>query len=1322
MSRWPGRGLPLRRFSWALLLAVLLPPGLVLGGFALAWGTGLVGPPGPAALDARATRIERWLHGELGEALGIAEAFLGGRAEPVSAALTERLDGVGILDADLNYLSWRGTPPEPDALLVSPGASRWHVRGSGVHVRLVVRAGPDNEGRCALASLVVDSRLADLSAKRWIPTRLLRGVDLELVFGDDADGTSEPTGTGIERVFKTPDGAPFVAATLRPVSSQHAAAMWRNLAWAWAAIVSSAVALALVPWTAAGASSVAWGVGAIVLARIALAVTRAPAWVLAPELGTAKAFGTSAAWRLTASPADLVLSALAAYGVVHCVAAGAERLAKLRPAGALAVLSATAAASLAWVAWILGVVARSSSVPLLDTAPMWRSGGRLAVGLSVCVALLGAADLLAALLRTARREPGPARVGIGTVALLLGLVVAASLRLQHLDARAALERIRSEYAALVLDPLPARKLALASTLERVREAFADGRRGIGGPDVDRLAYELWVESELFFGGYRSSLDLYDAGGVLRSHFGFDLPLLAEDERPAGAPDAPVRIREGESFRPVAAVRQQLLHGAVRLGPEGALGWVVGHVLDEPANLPFLPGSRTYLAALGPGAPFSGSPAPVGVEYVLYDASGTVVLSTLIQPPAMSEVLVEALEREGRIDVAAGDERWAGIALQDGDHRLHALLQPSPGILARLAAAVRLALLAAGLVAVRVIIRRSRGPGSATAIVRALRASFYGKLLAALLVASTVPLLGLGLVVRGYIDGRGRAALIDSATQFARAAQRVLDDYIAVAHDPDPTAPALLNDEIVYWLRNLNGQEIHVYENARLKATSRRELFASGAVPLRLDGHVQERLGRQGSPYVVVPARLGSLSVPIAYAPLDSPDPQRSLVAAVPVVTEARVIVRSVQRVADTILLATVLLAGLLAVVATYVARTVARPVRDLVHATARIAMGDYGTRLRPRTSDELAELVRGFNSMAASLATQRADLERRREYTERLLEHATTGVLSLDRTGSIVTLNPATRRLLETADVHPRIGESLGDALGGHPDLAPLRRLLERSAPSPGEPEEIDLVTRGMPRRLRVVRVPLADPEARRIGTLVLLDDVTDLMRSNQLAAWAEMARAIAHEIKNPLTPIQLSTEHLERLLRDRSVLPARDLETCIETVKKQVRALYDIAGEFSTYAKLPVLAPLAIDPVEFLREVAAPYRAAALRRITLEERYEPTGLVAIDARVLGRAIVNLIENAMQAMPDGGRLTLAVRPSADHGEVVLSVEDTGTGITAEVRRRLFEPYFSTKSSGTGLGLAIVRRAVEAHAGRIEVDGEPGHGTTFRIRLPRIASS
>jgi two-component system nitrogen regulation sensor histidine kinase NtrY len=314
-----------------------------------------------------------------------------------------------------------------------------------------------------------------------------------------------------------------------------------------------------------------------------------------------------------------------------------------------------------------------------------------------------------------------------------------------------------------------------------------------------------------------------------------------------------------------------------------------------------------------------------------------------------------------------------------------------------------------------------------------------------------------------------------------------------------------------------------------------------------------------------------------------------------------------------------------------------------------------------------------------------------------------------------VTINPAAEALLDGPVGPPRRGEPLVDALRHGKLLRPLADALSQPPEPSQTPLEVDLQASDGALRLRVVRVPLPDPAGGAPGSLILLDDVTSLMKSNQLAAWAEMARAIAHEIKNPLTPIQLSTEHVRKLLNDRGILPFPEIDACLDTIVRKVRELRDISGAFSTYAKIPDLVLQSVDPAAFLREVAAPYRAAPPPSVRIEERHVEAGAISADPIVLARAIVNLIENALQAMPHGGILTIASHPG-EPGEVVLAVTDTGVGLTPEARARLFEPYFSTKSFGTGLGLAIVRRVVLGHGGSIDVTSLPGRGTAVRIRL------
>ena len=236
----------------------------------------------------------------------------------------------------------------------------------------------------------------------------------------------------------------------------------------------------------------------------------------------------------------------------------------------------------------------------------------------------------------------------------------------------------------------------------------------------------------------------------------------------------------------------------------------------------------------------------------------------------------------------------------------------------------------------------------------------------------------------------------------------------------------------------------------------------------------------------------------------------------------------------------------------------------------------------------------------------------------------------------------------------------------------------------------------------------------------------TDLERTQRLEAWADMARQVAHDIKNPLTPIQLSAEHARRVNIDRGRPLSPALDECVSAILSQVKLLRQISGEFSSFASSPTPRPEPTDVGALLHEVAEPYRTGLTGRIAIEVRIEPgLPLAIVDRTLFSRALTNIIENALHAMPGEGALTLTARqaeptdpPSpAARQSVVVAISDTGVGIEPEALARIFEPYFSTKARGTGLGLTIAKRNVELSGGTITVTSARGAGTTVTLMLP-----
>jgi two-component system nitrogen regulation sensor histidine kinase NtrY len=325
-----------------------------------------------------------------------------------------------------------------------------------------------------------------------------------------------------------------------------------------------------------------------------------------------------------------------------------------------------------------------------------------------------------------------------------------------------------------------------------------------------------------------------------------------------------------------------------------------------------------------------------------------------------------------------------------------------------------------------------------------------------------------------------------------------------------------------------------------------------------------------------------------------------------------------------------------------------------------------------------------------------------------MVENVNSAVVSLDESGRVLLANRLAGGLLGT-----RVGEPLRDALDAREELAPVARFLARVGREPAE-ATVRLARDGGEREAHLAWVPV--PGAGEPSALLVVEDVTDVLRSQRLLAWAEMARIIAHEIKNPLTPIRLSAEHMVEVHERDPERFDEVFERCTGNILRQVDELQQIASEFSTYSHIPRLDPQPGDLAAAVADVVGTYSAGTPAGVAVRFAADPPSLSArFDARLLRRALRNLIENALRASAGRGEVEVLVERS--EGMAMITVADRGPGVPAELLQRIFDPYFSTHDTGTGLGLPITRRIAEEHGGTVFARNRLGGGLEVVIMIP-----
>ena len=450
--------------------------------------------------------------------------------------------------------------------------------------------------------------------------------------------------------------------------------------------------------------------------------------------------------------------------------------------------------------------------------------------------------------------------------------------------------------------------------------------------------------------------------------------------------------------------------------------------------------------------------------------------------------------------------------------------------------------------------------------------------------------------------------------------------------------------------------------------------------------------------------------------------------------EAAAAERSRIQILSLILFGVVALIMLLAAVwaGLYFATRLGVPLGQLITAADRVSTGDLNARVEERIDfEEIASLARAFNRMTQQLASQRRELvdanqqlDQRRRFTEAVLRGVTAGVLGLDGRRRVVLPNRSAVQFLEM-DQAAILGRPLDELL---PELSPL---IDRTIDGRrGFAEQQLVVARGVTHRTLLVRAAVQEEEGRIQGWVVTFDDVTDLLSAQRVAAWAEIARRLAHEIKNPLTPIRLSAERLQRRWLKQIEDEPDTFRGCTDTIVRHVDQIGRLVNEFSAFARMPEpvfqderLAQIVNDAV-LLQRTARPDIAFDV------DLGRPELMLACDHAKVGQVLTNLLQNAIDAIDAKGDAKAEGREDREpHGHVrvrvleeeraiIVQIEDDGVGLPPQHRERLFEPYVTTKAKGTGLGLAIVRKIMEEHEGSIDLGEAAGGGTSARLVFPR----
>jgi len=1115
------------------------------------------------------------------------------------------------------------------------------------------------------------------------------------------------------------------------------------------------------PW----ARRVAWA--AIAFALLSQAATRALGLILAPGvfptgkirerrfwiaanvLGGAFAAGMAAAlplFALIALEAGLLIAALGLTGRHFAGRAGPPWGARWIPVwGVVTVLLLAAAACglqwlrgpldlsssilvppvahalrLAWTAAAFGLLCfRGLTLPA-PTRPRDRwawlavllllAGGMLSNHPWAALPLLAAGGAVTAFYARHRRLGQG--IGLGVLTLFSVLVAMGSWEVGYRL------RLRAEAGPGLLDRLaPPSEQAISELQKGLRAHFQsyDLRdlvpRADAGLERQDLAFALWRDSPLARPHALSAVVVEPLEGV-PSSFSFGIPLAAEGGIDTNSPswqDLGLPLWE-----------ETLIPGQAELRFAGRPWGTVRYWLMPRPGFQ-LRGDRLEDVEAGL---LKGGPAASQVEditgpalFALYWADGRVALSPWEESPSLDPRLLREprkVVRIGPVSTPSGPVYAFSRATRQGWEVIYLPLLTPLRSLERIANAGIGTLFLLATVLPLLLLPSLPRSAFRDGVQRVMR-SYSKRLLVVYTALLLLPLLLLSAFLVQAMEQRLQEEQRAAGEAAMWSAQKVLGEYILLL-PPGFILETELDDDLLSWISEVIHHEVNLYWGSGVYASTKHELFTAGLLPRRIPGEIYSHLVLGGFALSSRTNVAGDTTYLELYAPVrvgnEAPGEGR-LFLSIPLLAQQEEAARDLAQMRRQGVLVATGLFILLAAVGMRLARNFTRPLMQLIEGTRRIAAGAPSLDLAP--SDlELASLVAAVDEMARRIAEGRERLMREKQVVERMVDNITSGVVSVDRDRRVLMRNRVAAELLGV-----EVGENLEEAVARGERLGGVSAFLGTVASEMAR-ETVRLpADAGGEREWSLVWVPV--PGSGEPSALLVVEDATEVLRGQRLLAWAEMARMIAHEIKNPLTPIRLSAEHMREVYRSDPSHFDRVFDRCTSNILTQVEELRSISAEFSAYSAIPRIAPRPGDLTAAVAELVEGYQAAPPEGVRVELETNDAIPARFDAKLLGRAVRNLMENALRAAgaSTGRSGEVVVRVERNDGIARIAVLDSGPGVRPENLQRIFDPYFSTHDTGTGLGLPIARRIVEEHGGGIIARNRPEGGLEVTITLPVV---